>query len=83
MRKILNYNLQIEPIPHESFVSTQKESYEEVGKLIAKDERVDIPIGATVFFESWMAKKYPDLKHEGKFYWLVPFSEIGFYEIDE
>ena len=84
MTKILiNKSLQIEPIPHESFISTNRTTYEEVGILVAKDESItDIPIGARIFFSSWMAEKYPDLDHTGKWLWVVPYSEIKMYEFE-
>ena len=75
--------MQIEPIPHESFISTNRETFEEVGILVAKDETItDIPIGARVFFQAWMAEKYPNLDKKGSYHWVVPYSEVRMYEYE-
>jgi 8-oxo-dGTP pyrophosphatase MutT (NUDIX family) len=80
---IINKSLKIQPVPHESFISSDRETFEEVGILIAKDETItDIPIGARVYFQSWMAEKYPNLEKEGSFHWIVPYSEVRMYEYE-
>lgn len=82
MEKIINKYLKIEPIEYKSFIRGEKETYEEVGKVIAKDEALDIPIGSMVWFDSFMAKKYPT-DDPSKFQWFVHIDEIVKYEIPE
>ncbi len=82
MEKLLNKYLRIEPVEHSSFIASQKDSYEEIGKVVAKDENItEIPIGAMVFFDSFMAKKYPIQGDEGKFQWFIHVDEVIKYEI--
>lgn len=74
---ILNKYVKVEPIEHQTFIYSQKESYEEIGVVLAKDESItDIPVGSKVYFDSFMAKKYPVLGEEGKFQWFVHYAEI-------
>lgn len=82
MEKILNKYIKIEPIVYDSFVASQKESYEEIGIVLAKDETIDIPIGAKVFFDSYMAKKYPIIGTD-KYQWFVKEDEIVKYEYEK
>lgn len=84
----LNGHVQIEPIEQDSFISSSKTAYEEIGKVISVALEVNwvgdatvpprLPLGVKVFFDSWMATKYPDGKQG--FYWLVPYSAIRAYE---
>lgn len=80
--KLLNGYLKIQPLEHKSFVASTNDSYQEVGVVLARDEDLcsNIPIGSTVFFDSFMAKKYPDPNDEGKFQWYIHFGEIVKYE---
>jgi len=79
---LLNNYLKIEPVEHKKFISSQKDSYEEIGTVIAKDESIiNIPIGAKVWFDSFMCKKYPNLKEEGKYDWFVHVSEVVMVEV--
>lgn len=87
----INGHIQIEPLKHESFISSQKESYEEIGIVIsiASDlttftsliSEPKIKIGDKVFFDSWLAAKFP--KNDEEFYWLVPYENIRAYETNE
>lgn len=86
----LNNYVQIEPQVKEDFISSSTESYNEIGKVIALPNQVAIDgkryfsedlslkVGDRVYFDSWMASKYPDGR--GGFYWLVPFDNIKAYE---
>lgn len=68
---------------HESFVAREKEAYEEIGTVIAKDEAITkVEIGDTVYFDSWQVKKYPVLGQEGKFHWLIPYDQVIMSERD-
>lgn len=86
----------IEPLKHESFIASEKSSYEEIGVVVSLGDRVSfshattspsnptefswLDIGDKVFFDSWLAKKYPRSDSPGDFYWLVKFEDIVGYE---
>jgi len=78
---LINKYLKIEPVQSTDFVQSSKDSYEEIGIVIAKDEIVDIPIGARVFFDSYMVKKYPVEGEVGKWQWYVHVDEVVKYEV--
>lgn len=78
---IHNKFVKIEPISHETFFGSENPIYEEIGRVIGKDDSLkEIEIGDTVFFDSWMCKKYPIIGDEDKFHWLVPYDQIVFSE---
>lgn len=81
---LLNGYVKIKPIEHGSFIAEQKESYEEIGVVVARDEIlcVDIPMGSRVYFDSFIAKKYPVKGEMGIFQWFVHRDEIVKYEED-
>ncbi len=78
---ILNGYLKIKPLEYNSFVAA-KDTYEQVGILLAKADDVDIPIGARCWFDSFMCRKYPVPGKENEYEWFVPKGEIIKYEID-
>ncbi len=82
----VNGHLLIEPLVHESFVSSQKEAYEEIGIVLEvarnlqwyeNGELKDTPVskGEKVFFDSWLAAKFPGEK-EGEYLWLVKWEDV-------
>lgn len=85
----INGHVLIEPVKHESFMASQKETYQEAGTVIDLDEdyigmhkgggKTLIERGDTVFFDAWLGKKYPRPNEEG-FYWLIRISDIVAYE---
>lgn len=89
----INGHVLIEPVEYESFIASQKETYEEIGIVIdlgfPEYEYTNtglMPVhgprkGDKVYFDSWLAAKYP--KGGGGHYWLVPFSSIKAYEPKE
>lgn len=81
---LINGYLKIEPVEQDSFMASENTSYEEVGVVVARDENecVDIPVGATVFFDSFMAKKYPVKGEFGRFQWFVHRNEIVKFEYE-
>lgn len=98
MLKPVNNHLLIEPLRHDSFISSDKGTYEEIGVVIDADEPllrdrkflpsvgvVDSPPkikkGDKVYFDSWLAAKYP--KSETEFYWLVKWSDVRAVENGE
>lgn len=80
MEKLYNGYVKIQPVVHKSFIVSEKESYNELGIVLAKDEdfteSARLKIGSTVRFDSWMAKKFPIEGQEGVFGWYIHFSQI-------
>jgi co-chaperonin GroES (HSP10) len=93
MIKPINNHVLIEPLVHDSFIASQKETYEEIGVVVdwATDGSIPFTGGMTstsgammefgslrkgmkVYFDSWLAAKYP--KGEGEYYWLVKYEDI-------
>lgn len=90
----VNGHLLIEPLKHESFMASQRETFEEVGTVLAipkeymgglsmrdygNDLAVEkipslVAVGTKVFFDSWLAAKYP--KNEDEYYWLVKWEDV-------
>ena len=84
----VNKHLLIKPVVHESFIASQKETYEEIGEVLAMDESIGgnhsssgmeieyvVNVGDKVYFDSWLAAKFPGEK-EGEHYWLIKFEHI-------
>lgn len=75
----INNHILISPQVHESFLSSSREMYEEIGIVTCLQEGVTyspaIKIGDKVFFDSYLASKYPTGKDD-EFFWLVKFSDI-------
>lgn len=74
----VNKHIVIEPLRHESFISSSKETYEEIGIVVALESGItyypSLKVGDRVFFDSWCAAKYP--KNENEFYWLVKYDDV-------
>lgn len=85
----VNNHLLIEPVAHETFMASQKETFEEIGVVLAvampeiglNNDRINagIPVntakvGDKVYFDSWLAAKYP--KNDTEYYWLVKWEDI-------
>lgn len=91
MIKPVNGHLLIEPLQHEGFMATQKETYEEIGVVIEVAGDVSVPgsegyavqiqKGTKVYFDSWLAAKYP--KNDEEFYWLVKWEDVRAIETTE
>lgn len=93
MIKPVNSHIVIEPLKHDSFISSQKESYEEIGVIVDYDYKIKsgdffygnngdkifqyviLNIGDKVYFDSWLAAKYPK-GNNGEYYWLVKWEDI-------
>ena len=77
----VNGHLVIEPLKHDGFMATQRETYEEIGIVTASSDN-QVPDGSKVYFDSWLAAKYPKLDtEEGEFYWLVKWSDVRAVEV--
>ncbi len=88
MIKPVNGHLLIEPVTHSSFIASAKETYEEVGIIravaIEFPESFTVKVGDKVFFDSWLAAKYPKLDSEDdEFYWLVKWEDVRGIEYGE
>lgn len=78
--KPLNSHLMIQPLETDSFMATQKTTYEEVGVVIDAAESGKLLIGCHVYFDSWLAKKFPVKGKPGEFVWFVKFEDVVAYE---
>jgi len=80
----INNHILIEPCKYNSFLSSEKTTYEEVGVVVELGDEhfsglntsgVSLQKGDKVFFDSWLSAKYPTGKGN-EFFWLVRFSDI-------
>lgn len=80
----VNGHLLIEPVSHETFMASSQETYQEVGVVVEIDPsfvsalgKYDYfpKIGDKVFFDSWMAAKYPGSTPDS-FVWLVNWENV-------
>lgn len=73
---IHNNFLKVEPVENPTFFQGDVK-FQEIGVVIDKDKRItDIKIGDTVFFDSWLVKKYPVVGDDDKSHWLIPYDQI-------
>ncbi len=77
-----NNHILIDPIPQDTFVSTMRQTYQEIGMVIKLQENMVTPfnVGDKVMFDAWLAKKYPKEGTTDEFYWLVNIDNIVAYE---
>lgn len=59
---------------------SERETYEEIGIVLDAPEWSELKIGSKVFFDSWLAAKYPKDDSKTEFYWLVPYDSIKAYD---
>ena len=77
--KPVNNHILIEPVAREAFMASHTETFQEIGVVIAvPDEFTGIKIGDKVFFDSWLAAKYP-AENTDWYYWLVKWEDIRAY----
>jgi co-chaperonin GroES (HSP10) len=80
----VNGHLLIEPLKHEAFISSQRETYEEIGVVVAIDPDFEkgmlisretwLKPGDKVYFDSWLAAKFP--KNDEENYWLLKWEHV-------
>ena len=72
----VNGHLLIDPIPRPSFMASSKEIFEEVGTVleVSDDVSTKVSIGDKVYFDSWLAAKFP--KGLKEFFWLVKWEDV-------
>ncbi len=89
MIKPINNHVLIEPIKHESFMFSERTTYDEVGVVIEADPAIGhdsngplypLEAGCKVFFDSWLASKFPKGEGSEDYWWLVPYESIKAYE---
>jgi hypothetical protein len=79
--KPLNNHVMIQPIEVEDFVRTAGGMYQEIGTVLEVADGIDLPIGTEVYFDSWLAKKYPVKGSTDKYIWFVDYKDIVAYEV--
>lgn len=75
--KPVNGHIVIEPLAHETFIATSRDSYEEKGTVVAIPDSTDefpVKVGTIVYFDSWLAAKYP--KNDTEHIWLVKWDDV-------
>ncbi len=92
----INGHVLIEPVKRDSFISSQRETFQEIGIVIsiAADLTTIEPLGTTnfsmkeipvkkgdkVLFDAWLGKKFPKEGSDTEYYWLIKYSDIVAYE---
>lgn len=79
----INSHIEIKPLAHQTFIASGTESYEEIGEVISIGDGYfpDLQVGDKVYFDSWMAAKYPK-GDTGEFHWLVEYQHIRAVETE-
>jgi len=81
MIKPINGHVLIEPIEHDTgLIATQKQTFEEIGIVVdyagsENSTTIETPVrkGTKVYFDAWLAVKYPHETDKDKYYWLVKY----------
>lgn len=82
MIKPYNSHVLIDPVKHESFIHTSRQTYQEIGTIVSLDDTIIAPfsVGDKVLFDAWLAKKYPKEGSDEEYFWLVHISNVVAYE---
>lgn len=85
MIKPVNGHLLIDPVQQQGFMATERDTYEEVGVVLASGW-INLPdgtpdelpkIGDKVYFDAWLAAKYPKGSSQADgYYWLVKWADV-------
>lgn len=78
--KPLHNHVKIELVEQDDFIKSSKGAYEEIGIVEVVADGVPLSVGDRVYFDSWLAKKYPIEGQPGKFHWFVKYEDIVAYE---
>jgi hypothetical protein len=71
----LNNHVLVEPLPHNDFVEGS-DKLEPMGTVLTIAEGItEVSVGDTVYFEEFLAKKFPTDEPD-KFLWFIPVNEI-------
>lgn len=82
MIKPVNGHLLIDPIAHEDFMASQRDTYQEIGTVVELDAYFEIEAvprvrkGDKVYFDAWLAAKYPKEGSREDYYWLVKWDDV-------
>lgn len=88
--KPVNNHILIEPVKREGFMQSSTHTFEEIGTVLdiaddivksrlsgttlSPEDFSPVKIGDKVYFDSWLAAKYP--KNKDEFYWLVKWEDV-------
>lgn len=83
MLRPVNKHILIEPILRDDFIPQDNERYQEIGVVVSFS--YDIPegsvkVGDRVFFDAWLASRYPISSKLNDYYWLVEWQHIRMIE---
>jgi hypothetical protein len=85
--KPLNKHLMIQPLETNTFMASDRTTYQEVGVVVDEDPTIrgglgeaGSMIGKLVYFDSWLAKKFPVKGETDKFVWFVEYKDLVAYE---
>lgn len=67
----------IQPLETNSFIASERTTYQEVGTVLEGPEEL---MGTLVYFDSWLAKKFPVKGETDKFVWFVEYKDLVAYE---
>jgi hypothetical protein len=71
----INRHVEVEPIVQDNMIVSNDTAFEEKGVVVSvAKEIIGIPVGATIFFDSWTSAKFPD--KDGKIRYLVQEENI-------
>jgi hypothetical protein len=74
---LLNKYVKIVPLEHKQYLPSDNNSYQEIGKVVNWDKSLTgLVEGCLVYFDSFMAKKYPIEGDDDNFQWFIEYSEI-------
>lgn len=73
----VNNHLIIEPEKKDSFIKSERTQFQEVGVVISQSEEIKKDYtGKRVYFDSWLAAKFPKVDSPQEFFWLVKFDDV-------
>lgn len=76
----VNNHLLIEPLEHKEFMASERATYQEIGTVIHAGTFIqagkNVKPGDKVYFDSWLAKKFPKEGSKDEFFWLVKWEDI-------
>lgn len=70
----VNNHILVEPVKREGFLSTTDNKYQEIGVVLTPFR--DVKVGDRVYFDAWLAKKYPKPGSTDDYYWLVNWDNV-------
>jgi len=77
----------IQPLETNTFMASDRTTYQEVGVVVDEDPTIrgglgeeGSMIGKLVYFDSWLAKKFPVKGKTNEFVWFVKYEDVVAYE---